>query len=79
MPRLQAVVRPLAGKNRQNSPIPQVESKTMALLSRNFYDFSPFKFVKSQTAFDKHNTNAESITQIVGVKRLQTSLFKKSR
>ena len=36
MPRLQAIVCALAGKNRQKSPIPQFERKVIALLPHDF-------------------------------------------
>ena len=37
MPRLQALARPFTGKNRQKSPIPQVERKIIALLLHDFH------------------------------------------
>ena len=41
MPHFQAVVRALAGRNRQKSPIAQVEWKTNALMPHNFFLLMP--------------------------------------
>ena len=49
MPRLQAVVQPLTGKNWQKSLIPQVERKIIALLP---HDFSPLSSIKITLAYD---------------------------
>ena len=70
MPRLQAVVQPLAVKIQQKWPIPQVERKVIALLPQFFMIFSPLSLSKSHQPA-KH-TNADNTTKIEGVARSQT-------
>ena len=54
MPPFQAIVPPVAGKNCQKSAIPQVEHKTIALLSHNFLLFFVSHLLKSPPDCDTH-------------------------
>ena len=54
MPRLQAVVRPLTGKNGQKLPTPQVDCKAIAQL---MHDFSPLSSIKISPACNSRQSS----------------------
>ena len=47
MPRLQAIVRPLVGKNRLKSQISQVKRRTIALLQHDFNNVLPISLLRN--------------------------------
>ena len=70
MSRLQAVVWPLAGKNRQQLPIPQVER--MAITHRIFSDFFPLIYCTKSTTVRNtlRQTTQVDLLQLQGRKHL---------